>query len=123
MTGCVYGLRTAGLLQSMELATYDAQVRLRPSQGKDDRILIVAIDEQDLQAIEQWPLPDCVLAKALNIIKKHRPVTIGLDLYRDLPIAAQNRFCTADGQGTAQLYQVFRSTPTRSEERRVGKEC
>ena len=112
VTGCVYGLRTAGLLQSMELATYDAQVRLRPSQGKDDRILIVAIDEQDLQAIEQWPLPDCVLAKALNIIKKHRPVTIGLDLYRDLPIASPNRFCTADGQGTAQLYQVFRSTPT-----------
>ena len=114
VTGLIYGVRTAGFLQSMELATYDAQVRLRPSQGKDDRILIVAIDEQDLQAIEQWPLPDCVLAKALNIIKQHNPVTIGLDLYRDLPIASRNRFCTADtkGKGTAQLYQVFRSTPT-----------
>ena len=114
VTGLIYGVRTAGFLQSMELATYDAQVRLRPSQGKDDRILIVAIDEQDLQAVEQWPLPDCVLAKALNIIKKHNPVTIGLDLYRDLPIASLNRFCSAEtkGKGTSQLYQVFRSTPT-----------
>ena len=114
VTGLIYGVRTAGFLQSMELATYDAQVRLRPSQGRDDRILIVAIDEHDLQAIEQWPLPDCVLAKALNIIKKHNPVTIGLDLYRDLPIASLNRFCSAEtqGQGTSQLYQVFRSTPT-----------
>lgn len=113
VTGMIYGLRTAGLLQSIELATYDAQVRLRPSQGKDARILIVAIDEQDLQTIEQWPLPDCVLATALKMIKQHNPATIGLDLYRDLPIPALNRFCSTETkrQGTSQLYQVFRSTP------------
>jgi adenylate cyclase len=117
--GTIYGIRSAGWLQSVELATYDAQVRLRPSQGRDDRFLIVGIDEQDLQAIQEWPIPDCVLANALTKIKRHSPSTIGLDLYRNLPVPNTthipnlNQICPDETKrkGTELLYKVFRSTP------------
>ncbi len=117
--GTIYGIRSAGWLQSVELAIYDAQVRLRPAQGRDDRILIVGIDEQDLQTIQEWPIPDCVLANALTKIKRHHPSTIGLDLYRDLPVPNTdhvpnlNQVCpdATKRNGTELLYKVFRSTP------------
>ncbi len=120
VTGLIYGLRSAGGLQSLELVTYDAQMRLRPVQGRDDRILIVSIDEQDLRTIQEWPIPDCVLANALNKIKRHQPSAIGLDLYRDFQVPNANRvpnlntLCPNETkrEGTASLYQVFRSTPT-----------
>ncbi len=119
MTGAIYGARSAGWLQALELATYDAQIRLRPSQGRDARILIVTIDEQDLQTIQEWPIPDCVLANALNKIRRHQPSTIGLDLYRDFPVGNVDRvrnihqLCPNETQknGTDVLYKVFRSTP------------
>jgi adenylate cyclase len=119
VTGAIYSARCLGWLQSLELATYDAQIRLRPSQGRDARILIVSIDEQDLQTIQEWPIPDCVLANALNKIKRYQPSTIGLDLYRDFPVRNVDRvrnihqLCpnNAKQKGTELLYQVFRSTP------------
>ena len=44
------GLRSAGLLESQELAAYDWYVRLRPfDPPPDSRILIVGITEDDIQ--------------------------------------------------------------------------
>jgi adenylate cyclase len=101
VTGVVLLLRLLGLLQLLELATFDQLFLLRRPEPVDERILIVTIDEPDIQKLRQYPITDEVLARLLNQLKQHRPSAIGYDLYRDLPIPP----------GTAALNQVFQTTP------------
>ena len=94
-------LRSTGLLQQAEWNMLDRFIQNRPSEGIDPRIVIITIDEPDLQQIGQYPIPDKVLAEALNKLKSYKPRNIGLDLYRDLPV----------NPGYEELTQVFRTTP------------
>ncbi|MDY7012277.1 MAG: CHASE2 domain-containing protein, partial [Cyanobacteriota bacterium] len=86
VAGLVILSRSLGLLQSWELAAFDTHFHLRPAGERDSRIVIVAIDESDLQEAGTWPLPDRVLAEALETIAAAKPRAIGLDIYRDLPV-------------------------------------
>ncbi|MGF2034207.1 MAG: CHASE2 domain-containing protein [Nostoc sp. CmiVER01] len=65
-----------------------------------DKIIIVTIDEQDIQSVGKWPIPDWSLAQLLEKIQAQQPRAIGLDLYRDLP----------EGSGYDQLVKVFRNS-------------
>ena len=85
--GGVLGLRSAGLLESSELAAYDWFIRLRPAdRTPDTRILLVTVTEADLQAQGGWPLSDRVLAQAVETLARSEPRAIGLDIYRDVPV-------------------------------------
>ncbi|OUC11570.1 MAG: hypothetical protein B0A82_27220 [Alkalinema sp. CACIAM 70d] len=75
--------------------------RLPKAQDVAKQIVIVTIDEADIRWVQDWPIPDDVLARLLIQIRAQNPRVIGLDLYRDLP----------RGQGHAILQQVFQSTP------------
>ncbi|MGC9505807.1 CHASE2 domain-containing protein [Baaleninema sp.] len=75
-----------GVFQLLEWAALDSFFRLRPSEAIDDRLLIVTIDERDLQTFQDWPLPDRVLARAIENLQQDQPAAIGLDIYRDLPV-------------------------------------
>ncbi|MGI0494191.1 CHASE2 domain-containing protein [Alkalinema pantanalense CENA528] len=75
--------------------------RLPKAQDVAQQIVIVTIDEADIRWVQDWPIPDDVLAKLLIQIRAQKPRVIGLDLYRDLP----------RGQGHDILQQVFQSTP------------
>jgi CHASE2 domain-containing sensor protein/nitrogen-specific signal transduction histidine kinase/DNA-binding NarL/FixJ family response regulator len=66
-----------------------------------DQIVVVTIDEQDIQTVKNWPVPDWALADLLTKIRSQKPRVIGMDLYRDLPV----------GEGYDQLKQVFETTP------------
>lgn len=81
-------VRSLGGLQFVELKAFDALMQLRPTEGKDDRILIVAFTEADVQALQQPAIADHTLVKLLTELEKHQPAVIGLDLYRDIPIGA-----------------------------------
>lgn len=94
-------LRLTGLLQTFEWAVLDEFFRRRPPESVDNSILIIGISEQDIRALRQWPLSDAVLAKAIAKIKQQQPIAIGLDLYRDLPVA----------EGYPTLVKTFRSAP------------
>ena len=94
-------LRFCGLLQSLELTMLDRFFRWRSQEAKDPRIVIVAITEADIENFGQWPIPDHVLAQAITKIKAQQPNTIGLDLYRNLPVQP----------GHEELVEVFKSTP------------
>ncbi|MEH2436123.1 MAG: CHASE2 domain-containing protein [Nostoc sp.] len=65
-----------------------------------DKIIIVTIDEQDIQSVGKWPIPDWSLAQLLEKIQAQQPRAIGLDLYRDLP----------EGSGYDRLVKVFRNS-------------
>jgi adenylate cyclase len=99
-TGILLGLRFAGLLQPLELAAYDLFFQWRSPEPTDDRIVIVAIDELDIQKYNS-PISDATLAKLLNLVRQQQPRAIGLDLYRDLPIEP----------GHQELIAVFKTTP------------
>ena len=77
-------VRQVGVLEPLELTAYDWIVRMTtPSDNKDPRIVLITITEEDLQQLEQWPVSDENIAKALNMLTKAGARAIGLDLYRD----------------------------------------
>jgi CHASE2 domain-containing sensor protein/CheY-like chemotaxis protein/nitrogen-specific signal transduction histidine kinase len=67
-----------------------------------DKIVIVTIDEKDIAAVKNWPIPDESLAELLEKIRDQNPRAVGMDLYRDLPV----------GQGYDRLKKVFESMPS-----------
>ena len=60
-----------GRLQFLELVAYDQMVRVLPSKGLDPRLLVVGVEEQDIQAHQQWPLSDEVIAQVLNNLQRN----------------------------------------------------
>ncbi len=101
VAGGVIALRLSGLLQSWEWATLDQMSRLRPPEQTNQQIVIVEISETDLRRLGQWPVPDAVMARLLQKINAYQPRTIGLDIYRDLPV----------GSGYGELEKAFAIIP------------
>ncbi|MCU0568941.1 MAG: CHASE2 domain-containing protein [Oculatellaceae cyanobacterium Prado106] len=101
VTALVIAGNMMGLFQLLEWASYDQFFALRPPEAIDRRILIVTVDEADITQVGQWPLPDQAIAQVIQTLKSHQPQSIGLDIYRDLPVEP----------GHQQLQDVMRSTP------------
>ena len=76
-------------MQSAELRTYDHLMRLRLDEPKDDRFLVVTVDEASGGRLrgEYGPgygtIPDPALEKALDILETNKPRLVGVDFYRD----------------------------------------
>lgn len=81
----VIGIRSLGLLQTLEFKAFDNLMKIRPNQGVDSRLLIVKATETD---IKRWgyPIPDGKLAQTIERIQQHQPSIIGLFILRDRPI-------------------------------------
>ena len=93
-------LRYTGILQSWEWNLLDRFFRWRLTEGKEPRITVVTIDEEDLKTVGQWPISDRTLAKAVENIERLQPKAIAIDLYRD-DFVAENR----------QLLQLLKANP------------
>lgn len=100
ITAVVMGLRHLGILQPWELQTYDQLLRVRPSEGLDQRLLVVKITEADYQKLGEYPLSDQTVVRLLKKLEQYQPQVIGLDLYRDIP----------QGKGRADLIQHFKTS-------------
>ncbi|OUC15053.1 MAG: diguanylate cyclase [Alkalinema sp. CACIAM 70d] len=85
ITTGIIALRSTGILQGWEFSVSDQFFRLRPPEPRDERILIIGIDEADLQWVGDWPIDNKTLTQLLQTLKAANPRAIGLDLYRDLP--------------------------------------
>jgi len=102
--GVVAGVIAAtwlGVFQLLEWQVRDRFFLYRPVEARDDRIVLVTINEADIVTAGNWPIPDAVLARLIQQIAAQRPRVIGLDLYRNLP----------QEPGYQQLLKVLRSTP------------
>jgi len=77
----VTGAKKLGGLQRFELFIFDSLVRLKADEGHDSRIVIVGITESDIQNYGH-PLSDAKVAAVLEIIQRHNPKVVGLDIYR-----------------------------------------
>jgi CHASE2 domain-containing sensor protein len=84
------GVRHLGWLQPLELKAYDHIMQLRPNQGQDDRILVVAVTKDDIKSEQQKgsgasSLTVSTLTKLIAQIQKYKPKLIGLVQDLDTP--------------------------------------
>lgn len=83
----VLALRTAGWVESVEMAMYDWALRLRPIVVQaDPHIRLITITEEDIQHEGHWPLSDEEVAQILEILTHHGAKAVGLDIYRDFEV-------------------------------------
>ncbi len=87
IVGFVVLARLMGLLQVQEWMALDSSSRLCPAVTSESQVVIVGIDEANLRAVGEFPVSDEKLARVLTILSEHHPSAIGLDLYRDAPVA------------------------------------
>lgn len=89
-TALLMVVRHQGWLQPLELSAFDQMIRLRPDEGQDRRLLVVAVTEDDFRLPEQkqrkGSLSDLALARLLEKLESYQPRAIGLDIYRDYPV-------------------------------------
>ena len=102
ISGLAIAISYTGIFEVFELSVLDYWFRLRPTEAKEERIVVVTISESDLNYLGQWPISDELLSQLINKIEQQQPRAIGLDLYRDLPVKP----------GTEKLAKVLRSTPS-----------
>jgi adenylate cyclase len=62
-------VRSIGLLQLWEWSMYDQFFRWKPDEAIENRIVIVGITEADIMQAQQYPIPDQVLAEAIEKLK------------------------------------------------------
>lgn len=75
-------MRALGGLQPWELQAYDRLLQQRLPQATPERILVIEATEQDINRYG-YPLPDPVLAQAIDRLRPYSPRLIGLDIFRD----------------------------------------
>ncbi|WP_017307009.1 CHASE2 domain-containing protein [Spirulina subsalsa] len=85
-TALVMGVRATGVLQGWEWAAYDHLLVQRPVEAGDSRLLLVGVTEGDLNQYGN-PLPDDILSQVLSKLSAHQPRVMGLNIYRDQPVA------------------------------------
>jgi adenylate cyclase len=84
----VLSLAWMGLLEPLELTLYDHYLwRFAAPPAEPSSLLLVEIGEQDIREQGHWPISDRSLADALRALLDAGAGAIGLDLYRDLPVA------------------------------------
>ena len=97
VTVAVTAVRILGIMQPLELAAYDQMMRLKPVEKKDEKFLVVAVNDQDIlgQANRSeegvGTLKDPSLENLLQKLKDYKPRVIGLDLARDFPASKSKR--------------------------------
>jgi CHASE2 domain-containing sensor protein len=87
-TTAIWGVRSQGYLEPIELAAYDLVMATRPiSEAPDNRIVVIGVDRDK-------PITDRVLVTALTQLQPYHPKAIGLDIYRDRAVGEGHRDLT-----------------------------
>ncbi|MBY0579387.1 MAG: CHASE2 domain-containing protein, partial [Burkholderiales bacterium] len=94
------GLREMGMLQPVELLTYDFGLRAKPAKAIDDRLIMIGFTEDDIHALG-YPASDDVLAGILERLTQYQARAIGVDIYRDIPVPP----------GTERLAGILKKNP------------
>jgi CHASE2 domain-containing sensor protein len=86
----VLGVRFLGLLQPLELSSFDGLLRTRATwfpENPDPRVLVVEIDESDVafqrekqEKLEDFSISDAALSQLIQRLNRYQPAAIGLDL-------------------------------------------
>lgn len=73
--------RSVGILEKFELSAFNLLMLMRPSETEDPRIVVVEATDEDINKYG-FPLPDNILADAIDKLEQHQAKVIGLDILR-----------------------------------------
>jgi adenylate cyclase len=100
-------IKLLGLLQPIELACYDFLFYLNPFEEIDRRIVLIEWDEKSIQTLKESTISDSTLTALLNKVLSQQPRVIGLDLYRDIPVASAKLNVDKNNQANKLLTNIF----------------
>ncbi|MGA2229806.1 MAG: CHASE2 domain-containing protein [Tepidisphaeraceae bacterium] len=99
--------RRQGWLERLELLASDQIVRIEPRPSAPAApTLVILINEADIAALPQYPIPDGSLADMLSRLVQYKPAVIGVDLFRDKPVPL---YGVANDDGPARLYGILKN--------------
>ena len=103
-------VRISGVLQSLELKAFDQLLRDRPEEAQDQRLLLVTLTEEDAKRYtstesltpSRASLPEQAYSEIFAQLDRFKPISIGLDIYRDFQTKAYV------DQGTPKFKKLFK---------------
>ena len=98
------------ILLPLELNIYDFSFWLRPLEKKDERIVIVKWDDDNISSLKETNISDRTLSLLLKKIIEQKPREIGLDLYRDIPVSSP----TLSDEENIKYYQSLKDLFTKT---------
>ena len=98
---------------SAQQALFDYYQRVFPREPQSQPVVIVAIDEDSLKKIGQWPWPRNRTADLIDAIAAYKPLAIGLDFYMPEPDqTSPGRVAANLPQGNDKLAQALHQLPS-----------
>lgn len=115
VTALIITMRSLGILQSSELMSFDHVMRSRPYERPDQRILVVTVTEADVRAQPAneragASLSDKTLALAVKKLEQFKPRAIGLDIYRENPVSADNADLAYTMQNSDRFFAICKTS-------------
>lgn len=111
IAGSIIGVRSWGWLQTQELKSFDLMMRLRPKEKPDERLLIVNITKDDVRsqpAVERGAasISDRSLMQLLDKLEQSSARAIGLDIYQEIPLAAEDQMQLAKVRQSDRFFAI-----------------
>jgi CHASE2 domain-containing sensor protein len=109
------GIRQMGVLEPVDLWTFDQLMRLRPEEGSDKRLLVIEITEADLEHQRQknmqgrGSLSDSALQQLLEKLEPLEPRAVGIDVYRDFKVGNQYTELAQQLQQNDRIFSVCKT--------------
>ena len=114
VTLTLLGIQSLSWFQGWEMKMFDQLMRLRPTEGRDSRIVVVQVTAEDVRsqpaAERTGSLSDKTLANVLTKLAQMQPQSIGLDIYRDYPVRADQPALKTALAEMENLYVVCKSS-------------
>ena len=103
----LWGLEKSRILQSINLLVYDYITHLSPApSGQTKPIVIIGISESDIKTYG-WPIDDSLLCAGIDRLNQDGVTAIGLDLYRDKGIGAQQNCLRETIRSNPKFVSIF----------------
>ena len=103
----LWGLEKSRILQSINLLVYDYITHLSPApSGQTKPIVIIGISESDIKTYG-WPIDDSLLCAGIDRLSQDGVTAIGLDLYRDKGIGAQQNCLRETIRSNPKFVSIF----------------
>jgi CHASE2 domain-containing sensor protein/class 3 adenylate cyclase/predicted Ser/Thr protein kinase len=112
------GLHVLGLLEGPELRAYDQQLRLRPQEKPDDRLLLIKVTDADVAAQRRaghgdrsGSLANATFSQLLQKLLPLNPRVVAVDIFRTEPIDPRDRTLKAALTGDDRLITACQFEP------------
>lgn len=113
------GMVGLSFMRQLELWSYDQRLRMTMPGGRDERIVIVDIDEKSLAEVGRWPWSRNVVARMIDqLFDRYGVAVVGFDVvFAEADTSSGIRELEALSKGTLRADAAFRKELERSRER------